>query len=102
MKRIISLGLLALGILCAADQQASAWVNSKFGVGLNWSWQGGGNNLLWGAIRGGTPPCPENGPYGAPGFDGGFGGYGGGYGPGFGGGFAAPQSYAGMAGGPVS
>jgi hypothetical protein len=59
MKKILTAGLLALSAALITDQQASAWVNCKFGVGLNWNWQSGGNNLLWGAFRNGQPPCPD-------------------------------------------
>jgi hypothetical protein len=59
MKKILTAGLLALSAALITDQQASAWVNCKFGVGLNWNWQSGGNNFLWGAFRNGQPPCPD-------------------------------------------
>jgi hypothetical protein len=59
MKKILTAGLLALSAALITDQQASAWVNCKFGIGLNWHWQSGGNNLLWGAFRNGQPPCPD-------------------------------------------
>lgn len=58
MKRIVMASLLALGVLSVSQQQASAWVNTKFGVGLNLGWQSGGNCLLWGAARGSQPPAP--------------------------------------------
>jgi len=80
MKKILGLGLLAV-CLAMSERPASAWVNSKFGIGLNWNWQSGGNNFLWGLFRNGQPPGPGcDGPCG-PGFGGaGFGGPG--YGPG--------------------
>jgi hypothetical protein len=56
MKQMWIAGLLALGAMSLTAQPASAWINSKFGVGLNWDWQSGGNNLLWGVWRGGQPP----------------------------------------------
>jgi hypothetical protein len=59
MKKILVLGALALSIGLLSQQQASAWVNCKFGVGLNWNWQSGGNNFLWGAFRNGQPPGPD-------------------------------------------
>lgn len=59
MKKIMVLGLSALGLALLSQEQASAWVNCKFGVGLNWNWQSGGNNFLWGAFRNGQPPGPE-------------------------------------------
>lgn len=66
MKKILTAGFLALSAALITDQQASAWVNCKFGVGLNWHWQSGGNNFLWGAFRNGQPPCPD------PGYAGGY------------------------------
>ncbi len=59
MKKILALGTLALSVALCSEQQASAWLNCKFGIGLNWSWQSGGNNFLWGAFRNGQPPGPE-------------------------------------------
>ncbi len=59
MKKVVLTGLLALGVLAISHQQASAWVNSRFGIGLNWDRQSGGNNFLWGAYRNGQPPGPE-------------------------------------------
>src|SRR4051794_11744784 len=79
MKKILLGGIAALAVVLATEKQASAWINSRFSVGLNWSYQSGGNNFLWGLFRNGQPPGPEA--YG-PGFPGGFpgGGYpGGGY-----------------------
>ncbi len=71
MKKIVFAGLLAVCVMAISHQQASAWVNTRFGVGLNWEAQSGGNSLLWGAWRNGQPPGPEA-------FGGGGGGYGGG------------------------
>lgn len=79
MNKIFLAGLLAVGTIAVSCQQASAWVNTRFSVGLNWEMQSGGNNLLWGAWRNGQPPGPEA-----------FGG-GGGHGYGYGGGFPAPS-----------
>jgi hypothetical protein len=59
MKKILVAGLFAIGLLAITQQQASAWVNSKFGIGLNWDLQSGGNQILWGAWRNGQPPGPE-------------------------------------------
>ena len=59
MKKIVLAGLFAVCALALSQQQASAWVNSRFGVGLNWESQSGGNSLLWGAWRNGQPPGPE-------------------------------------------
>ncbi|HZZ80487.1 MAG TPA: hypothetical protein VFE62_18430 [Gemmataceae bacterium] len=59
MKRIVIAGLAAVCVMALTQQQASAWVNSRFGVGLNWDIQSGGNSLGWGAWRNGQPPGPE-------------------------------------------
>ena len=64
MKKILLVGVIAIGMIAASQQEASAWVKSRFGVGLNWDYQAGGNSLLWGAWRNGQPPGPEA--YGAP------------------------------------
>lgn len=73
MKKIVASGLLAFCLIAMSQQQASAWVNSKFGIGLNWDYQSGGNSVLWGLWRNGQPPGPEafgggagRLPYGAP------------------------------------
>lgn len=59
MKKFVVAGVIAVGLLAVAQQNASAWVNSRFGVGLNWDYQAGGNTLLWGAWRNSQPPGPE-------------------------------------------
>jgi hypothetical protein len=59
MTKFFVLGLAALGVALVSEQQAQAWINSKFAVGLNWNWQSGGNNLLWGAFRNGQPQTHE-------------------------------------------
>jgi hypothetical protein len=56
MKRISLLGLFALLLTLTLQQQACAWLNFKFGAGVNWNWQSGGNNFLWGLFRNGQPP----------------------------------------------
>lgn len=59
MKKMLAFSALALSVALVSEHKASAWVNCKFGVGLNWSLQSGGNNLLWGLFRNGQPPGPE-------------------------------------------
>jgi len=59
MKKLLLGGIAALAVVVATERPASAWINSKFSVGLNWHWQSGGNNLLWGLFRNGQPPGPE-------------------------------------------
>ena len=75
MKRISSLALLALGLVLAMQQQASAWSKFNFGVGLNVGFDGGGNSVLWGVMKGAPSPGSTD---GYPGFQGGQGpgGYG--------------------------
>jgi hypothetical protein len=60
MKKFLATGLLAIFAIALSQQQASAWVNAKFGVGLNWNYQSGGNTWGWGAWRNGQPPGPES------------------------------------------
>ena len=59
MKKSIAAGLMAICLTALSQQEASAWVNSKFGIGLSWDWQGGGNSFLWGLWRSSQPPGPE-------------------------------------------
>ncbi|MBM3996458.1 MAG: hypothetical protein FJ303_20240 [Planctomycetes bacterium] len=59
MKKIALAGLFAIGLIAFSQQQASAWTNTRFSVGLNWHHQAGGNNFGWGAWRNGQPPGPE-------------------------------------------
>jgi hypothetical protein len=59
MKKIVLAGLIAVSLVALSQQQASAWVNSRFGIGLNWERQSGGNNFGWGAWKNGQPPGPE-------------------------------------------
>jgi len=59
MKKFLAAGLLAICAIALSQQQASAWVNARFGIGLNWGYQSGGNNFLWGAYKNGQPPGPE-------------------------------------------
>jgi hypothetical protein len=55
MKKLVLAGLLAVAVLAVTQQQASAWINSRFSIGLNW----GGNNFFWGGFKNGQPPGPE-------------------------------------------
>lgn len=59
MKKILSIGLLAVCALAVSERPAHAWVNSKFSIGLNWHLQSGNNNILWGAFRNGQVPGPD-------------------------------------------
>ena len=64
MKTIVIAGLCAIGLIALSQQQASAWRNSRFGIGLSWSGQSGGNNFGWGLWHNGQVPGPEA--FGAP------------------------------------
>ena len=57
MKNILTLGALALTLAVLSNQQATAWTNCRFGIGMNVSRQAGGNNFAWGLFRNGQPPC---------------------------------------------
>jgi hypothetical protein len=67
MKKLFALSVLSAGLLLASTQQASAWSNIKFGVGMNLHWQTGDNNFLWGVFRNGQIPPPAGVPGGFPG-----------------------------------
>jgi hypothetical protein len=71
MKKLFTLGALALSVAAVSHEQASAWINWKAGAGVNLGYQSGGNNFLWGAFRNGQPPGPEFPDHGGgfPGFD---------------------------------
>jgi hypothetical protein len=56
MKRILCATMVAFGLLLTSSQQASAWSKFNFGVGLNVGWEGGGNSILWGVMKGGPSP----------------------------------------------
>jgi hypothetical protein len=63
MKKLFGLGL-ALTVLALVPQQASAWSNIKFGVGLNFHWQTADNHIgkhLW---HNGPVPHPHGHGYG--------------------------------------
>ncbi len=59
MKKIVLAGLFAITMIALSQQQASAWTNHRFSVGLNWNRQSGGNSIAWGLYRNGQPPGPE-------------------------------------------
>jgi hypothetical protein len=69
MKKFITMGILALAVAAISTQEAPAWLNWKFGLGMNLGWQSGGNNTLWGLFRNGQPPAPDTcgGGFGYPG-----------------------------------
>src|ERR1700733_9668356 len=57
MKKMLVASVVAVALMAGLQQQASAWCKFNFGVGLNCSYEGGGNSLLWGLIKG--SPCPN-------------------------------------------
>jgi len=59
MKNILFVGALALTTACISGEQASAWINSQFGMGLNWNWASGGNSIGYGLYRDGQPGGAE-------------------------------------------
>jgi hypothetical protein len=59
MKKFLSMGALALALAGVCSAPAPAWLNWKLGLGLNFGWQSGGNNTLWGFFRNGQPPGPD-------------------------------------------
>jgi hypothetical protein len=59
MKKLLSLGLLTVCALAISENQAHAWVNCKFSIGLNWHLQSANNSTLWGLWKNGQVPGPE-------------------------------------------
>ena len=59
MKKFLTMGALALALTAVYSAPAPAWLNWKFGIGMNLGWQSGGNNTLWGLFRNGQPPGPD-------------------------------------------
>jgi hypothetical protein len=55
MKRLM-MGLAALGLVLAIQQQASAWSKFRFSIGMNISWEGAGNSVLGGLLKGSQVP----------------------------------------------
>jgi hypothetical protein len=61
MKKFFLMSAAALLALGLSQQQASAWANFKFGIGLNICYTSGNNCLLWGLVRNGqVPPFPTD------------------------------------------
>lgn len=61
MKKIIIAGMMSACLMAVTQHPASAFVNSRIGVGLNWDCNCGGSSALWGAWRNGpqTAEPPE-------------------------------------------
>ena len=56
MKNVLTAGVLAIAVIAASQQQASAWINARIGVGVNFGWQSGDNCFGWCGLW-------QNGPY---------------------------------------
>jgi hypothetical protein len=56
MKKLLLATLLGLGLALVPGQRASAWHKCNFNAGVNFSSEGGGNSLLWGAAKGSQMP----------------------------------------------
>ncbi len=56
MKKILTLGLLAVVAALGTSRSADAWTNCKFSIGLNWACQSGNNSFLWGLWHNGQVP----------------------------------------------
>ena len=59
MKKLLSIGLLAMCAFALSEHPAQAWVNSRFSIGLNWHHQSANTSYLWGLWRNGQVPGPE-------------------------------------------
>lgn len=64
MKKFLAAGMLAICMIAASHQTASAWHKSQFSMGLSWSHSSGGNSHCWGAWKNGQVPGPEAFQYG--------------------------------------
>jgi len=73
MKRLFCMALGACCLTLALQRPAQAWSKFNFGVGFNLGWEGGGNSVLWGVLKGQNTPGAMDGAYG-------HGGHGRGYG----------------------
>ncbi len=68
MTKILTTGLAVLALTLAVQQPAHAWSKFNFGIGMNIGFEGGGNSVLWGLLRGdNTPPGHFPGGFGGPG-----------------------------------
>ena len=77
MKKLIGMSVVALAITLISMQEASAWSNIKFGVGMNFQWQTGNNGIGKHFWRNGPLPGQPVYGYGYQGYFPGHGGYGG-------------------------
>jgi len=56
MNKFLMTGLLAALVVLMSVEKSQAWSKFNFGAGFNWSWEGGGNSLFCGLIKGGQSP----------------------------------------------
>jgi hypothetical protein len=56
VKKFLAASILALGLVLASQQQASAWTKFNFSIGANINYEGGNNNFLFGLYRSGQLP----------------------------------------------
>src|SRR2546423_14663862 len=61
MKKMLLVALLGLGLTLTSGRPASAWCKFNFGVGLNINYEGGGNSVLWGLLKGAPSPPDQQG-----------------------------------------
>jgi hypothetical protein len=62
MKKFLMMGVLAVTAVMLSQQQASAWINTRFSIGFNWQWQSGNNSWFWGTFVNGQTPGFDFGP----------------------------------------
>jgi hypothetical protein len=63
MKRVFVAGVVALALLAVTRQQASAWCKFNFGVGMNISYEAGGNTKSFLFYQRTSSPFPDGGPW---------------------------------------
>lgn len=56
MKKMLLMALLGLGFVMGTESRALAWCKWSWGCGINCAYEGGGNCILWGAIKGAQVP----------------------------------------------
>lgn len=56
MKKLMTVVLLAVVGLLASTPRSQAWSKFNYGIGANWGWEGGGNSILFGLLRGEQMP----------------------------------------------
>jgi hypothetical protein len=66
MKKMLLTALLGLGCMLGTVSNASAWSKWSWGIGMSGAYEGGGNTVLWGLLKGSQIPCPGYADGGAP------------------------------------